>query len=154
MLWPLNYRRAWLESPNEGFFFSFLMICVWNVRGAGKKMFSRNIKDLRSMYPFDILAFLEPRISGTKALHVINKLCFSNHFVVDAEGFSEGIWLLWNESKVKIHVIASSKHSVSALVFDNKAFWILTVVYANPCVTMRRVLWNYLDAIRSSFSLP
>ena len=74
------------------------MICVWNVRGTGKKGFSRNIANIRGMHKFEILAVLEPRISGSKALRVINQLGFSNHFVVDAEGFSGGIWLLWNEN--------------------------------------------------------
>ena len=44
------------------------------------------------MYHFDILAILEPRISGTRARSVIKKLGFSNSFVVDAEGFSGGGW--------------------------------------------------------------
>ena len=64
------------------------------MRGAGKALFSRNIVDLRRLYHFDILAVLEPRISGSKALRVINKLVFSKQFMVDAEGFSGGIWLL------------------------------------------------------------
>ncbi|KAK3231083.1 hypothetical protein Dsin_002964 [Dipteronia sinensis] len=130
------------------------MICVWNVRGAGKQMFSRNIADLCGIFHFEILAVLEPRISGSKALRVINKLGFSNSFVVEAEGFSWGIWLLWNENKVKLQVGASSRHSVTALVEVNSTLWILTVVYANPCVTTRRFLWSYLDAIRSCFALP
>ena len=130
------------------------MICVWSVRGAGKKGFVRTIVDLRRIHQCQILAIFEPRISGDKALRVINKLGFSNSFVVDAEGFSGGIWLLWNITSVKLHVIASSRHSVTALVDDNRKPWVLTVVYANPCVTTRRALWNYLDAIRNCFQLP
>ena len=30
----------------------------------------------------------------------------------------------------------------------------LTVVYANPCVTSRKPLWRYLDSIRGCFQLP
>ena len=51
-------------------------------------------------------------------------------------------------------MIANSRHSVTALVYDNDFLWILTVVYANPCVTTRRLLWNYVNAIRTCFSLP
>ncbi|KAK3211447.1 hypothetical protein Dsin_016153 [Dipteronia sinensis] len=96
------------------------------MRGAGKQMFSTNIADLRGIYHFEIMAVFEPRISGFKALHVINKLGFSNSFVVDAEGFSRGIWLIWNENKVKLHVVASSRHSVIALIDDHSTLWILT----------------------------
>ncbi|KAK3222281.1 hypothetical protein Dsin_009306 [Dipteronia sinensis] len=130
------------------------MICVWNVRGAVKKLFSRNIMDLRRMYQFEVLAIFEPRISGSKAMSVINKRGFTRNFVVDAEGFSGEIWLLWNEDKVKLHVVASSRNNVTALIDDNSTLWVLTVVYANPCTTMRRLLWNYPDSIRNCFSLP
>ncbi|KAK3230979.1 hypothetical protein Dsin_002860 [Dipteronia sinensis] len=130
------------------------MICVWNVRGAGKQLFSTNIVDLRRLYQFDILAIFEPRISGSKASSVIRNIGFSNSFVVDAAGFSGGIWLLWNNSQVKLQIIASSRQCITALVEENSFVWVLTVVYANPCVTTRRLLWKYLDSIRKCFALP
>ncbi|KAK3185134.1 hypothetical protein Dsin_032420 [Dipteronia sinensis] len=103
---------------------------------------------------FKVLAILKPRISGSKAMSVINKLGFTRNFVVDAKGFSRGIWLLWNEDKIKHHVVASSRHNVTALIDDNSTLWVLTVVYVNPCTITRRLLWNYLDSIRNCFSLP
>ena len=54
-------------------------------------MFSRIILNIKGLYKFEILAILEPIISGSKALSVISKLGFSKNFVVDAEGFSGGI---------------------------------------------------------------
>lgn len=85
-------------------------------------MFSKNIANLRSLYHFEILAVFEPRISGSKALHVIQSLGYTNSYVVDAEGFSRGIWLLWNDSKVKLHIVANSRHSITALVEDQSKF--------------------------------
>ena len=64
------------------------------------------------------------------------------------------LWLLWNDSDIKIQVIAHSRHSITALAVDYKNIWVFTIVYANPCVTTRRSLWNYLDAIRNCFNLP
>ncbi|KAK2637748.1 hypothetical protein Ddye_025543 [Dipteronia dyeriana] len=124
------------------------------MRGAGKHMFSKNIADLCSLYQLEILAIFEPRISDSKASRVIRKLGFSNSFVMDAEGFSRGIWLLWNNSKIKLHVVAHSRHSIAALVKDHNTIWIITVVYANPCLTTRRHLWNYLDSITNCFDFP
>ncbi|KAK2664916.1 hypothetical protein Ddye_003490 [Dipteronia dyeriana] len=106
------------------------------------------------LYQFGILAIFEPRISCSKALRVIRNLGFSNSFVVDAEGFSGGIWLLWNNSQVELQVIANTRHCITALVDDHSSVWVLTVVYANPCATTRSLLWNYLDSIRKCFNLP
>jgi hypothetical protein len=66
-----------------------MMICTWNVRGAGKKGFPKVLSDLRSIYNFEVIAILEPRISGTRALKVVNKLGFSDRFLVEASGFQE-----------------------------------------------------------------
>ena len=63
-------------------FFFFIMFCSWNVRGAGKKGFSRIINDVRRLNHIDVFAILEPRISGVKAVKVIDKLGFYNRFIV------------------------------------------------------------------------
>ncbi|KAK3205341.1 hypothetical protein Dsin_019387 [Dipteronia sinensis] len=114
-----------------------MMFCTWNVRGAGKKGFPKVISDLRNIYNFDVIAILEPRISGSRALKVVNKLGFSDKFLVETFGFSGGIWLLWNGNRVKLQVVASSRHSITAVVAEGDRFWVLTVVYANPSVVIR-----------------
>ena len=73
------------------------MICTWNVRGVGKKGFDKIISDIRRFQHFEAIAILEPRISGSKASKVFDKLGFSNRFIVEASGFSGGIFLLWND---------------------------------------------------------
>ena len=40
---------------------------------------------------------LEPRISGVKADSVIKGLGFGCSHRIEVEGFSEGIWILWEE---------------------------------------------------------
>ena len=92
------------------------MICTWNVRGAGKKGFVNSVSDLRKIFLFEVLVVLEPRISGVKACKVIDKMGFSNNFVVEASGFSGGIWLLWNDSRVKLKVVASSRYSITMVI--------------------------------------
>ena len=79
-----------------------LMLCVWNVRGAGKKSLVKTLSDFRKIYRFEVLAVLEPRISGPRALSVANKLGFYSKFIVDADSFSGGLWLLWNNSSVSL----------------------------------------------------
>ncbi|KAK0592822.1 hypothetical protein LWI29_026048 [Acer saccharum] len=131
-----------------------MSFCTWNVRGAGKKGFPKIISDLRNIYKFDVIAILEPRISGSRALKVVNNLGFSDKFLVEASGFSGGIWLLWNSDRVKLQVVASSRHSITAIVAEGDRFWVLTIVYANPSVVTRRKLWGYLSAIRNCFKGP
>ncbi|KAK3229448.1 hypothetical protein Dsin_001329 [Dipteronia sinensis] len=59
-------------------------------------------------------------------------------------------------SKLKdaMEVVASSRHSITAVVADGDRFWVLTIVYANPSVVTRCKLWGYLSAIRNCFKRP
>ncbi|XP_021803921.1 uncharacterized protein LOC110748212, partial [Prunus avium] len=129
-------------------------IAAWNVRGAGKNSCARTIKDLKKTFDIDILAVLEPIISGSRALTVAQNLGFSHFHIVDAIGFSGGVWLLWNGNSVSLQVVAHSSQSITALVTLGNQWWLLTVVYANPCQGIRESLWNYFDGLARASHLP
>lgn len=131
-----------------------MIIVSWNVRGAGKTECACTIKDLKKIYAIDVLAVLEPRIGGSRALNIAKSLGFSCYHIVDATGFSGGVWLLWNGPSVSLQVISHSSQTISALVTMDEGSWILTVVYANPCPGIRKSLWNYLDGLASASNLP
>lgn len=95
------------------------MILVWNVRGAGDKFLPKIIKSLTQLHCIEILAILEPRISGDCALHVVNSLGFTNHYIVDANGFSRGLWLLWNCNNVQLNIVACSGQSITTLITND-----------------------------------
>ncbi|KAL5790655.1 hypothetical protein ACOSQ2_005543 [Xanthoceras sorbifolium] len=119
-----------------------------SIQGAGKNNFTRTVLDLKHSYKFEIFAIFEPRISGRKAALVISKLGFSNYFVVEANGFSGGLWLLWNDARVKLKLIADSKQAITPIIDVDIYLFVLTVVYASPVITLRKKLWHYLDLIR------
>ncbi|CAN1272305.1 hypothetical protein LINPERPRIM_LOCUS14502 [Linum perenne] len=47
-----------------------------------------------------IVILVEPRVSGTTAQKVCDKLGFDDIIQVEVVGFAGGIWLLWHTSKV------------------------------------------------------
>ncbi|XP_021833608.1 uncharacterized protein LOC110773399 [Prunus avium] len=131
-----------------------MIIVTWNVRGAGKDKCASTIKDLKKAYAIDVFAVLEPRISGSRALNVAKNLGFSHYHIVDAIGFSGGVWLLWNDFSVSLQVIAHSSQSITAIVHFRNKWWLLTVVYANPHSRIRESLWTYFDGLAKASNLP
>lgn len=119
------------------------MILTWNVRGAAKRHFIKTIWDIVSMFNVHVLVIMEPHISGWKALTVVSKLGFTDYFILDADGFSGGIWLLWKVDTVQLRVVACS-HSVTALVTMTNVSWMFTAVCASPNQGTHRILWPYL----------
>lgn len=58
----------------------------------------------------------EPRISCSKALFVVKSLGYFCYEIVDAVGFSGGLWLLWDDKKGQIDLIGTSDQSISVCV--------------------------------------
>ena len=56
----------------------------WNCRGAGNKGFCAVMHDLRGLYRNNILAVVEPRVSGLKADKIVEKLNYESSFRVEA----------------------------------------------------------------------
>ncbi|XP_062006021.1 uncharacterized protein LOC133723219 [Rosa rugosa] len=127
----------------------------WNARGAGSENFRSAIADLVKIHSVDVLAICEPRVQFSKACASLRLLGFSDSRVVEADGFSGGLWLLWNSSRIKIDFIDENFQSIFVKVtLPGKPSWMLTVVYASPTRTTRASLWPYLDHLSASFNLP
>ncbi|KAJ1415138.1 Ribonuclease H domain [Sesbania bispinosa] len=104
---------------------------------------------LASKYQLDLLAILEPQVSGRRATNIIRRC-------IEASGFSGGIWILWNESNVKVDIISSHPQYVHMKICPliSGLPWFLTYVYASPRVHQRRVLWQELCHIPQRYSFP
>lgn len=130
-------------------------LLFWNCRGAGNSRFPGLIHNYVRIYNLYFLALLEPRISGSRADRVIDKLDFDGIARVDAIGFSGGIWCLWKHNKIAIDVLSTSKYCVLLKVNPrSKDPWLLSVVYGSPQERHREDLWNELRAIHSAHDLP
>ncbi|RYQ86149.1 hypothetical protein Ahy_B10g105828 [Arachis hypogaea] len=97
-----------------------------------------------SQYKPDLVAIQETRCSGIVAQNAIKKIGFNFNLVIDAHGFSGGIWLMWNNPNLSIQEIISY----------NLKKWFLTIVYANPNEDRKRELRNYIANLVPTMNCP
>lgn len=76
----------------------------WNCRGALSGEFLREIRDFRRQYRPTIILLLEPKISGSKADGVCCKLGKNRWLRSEAEGFSGGVWCLWDDEEFDLEL--------------------------------------------------
>ncbi|KAI9086987.1 hypothetical protein K1719_031148 [Acacia pycnantha] len=102
-------------------------------------------------YKPEIFVLLEPRVSGTKADHVIKRLGFLHSHRVEASGFSGGIWILWS-SKVSINVLVNNVQFVHMEVSNSErnSNFLFTAVYGSPQKPNRTFLWHDLSQVSPS----
>lgn len=84
--------------------------------GAGSERFLRNLKELDKLYKPDIIAILEPRISGQVANIVCKRVGKENWIRVEANGFNGGIWVLWDGAWVELRVVHFQKQLIHLVV--------------------------------------
>lgn len=128
-------------------------ILFWNARGAGSNSFRSAVRDLVKMNSVDFLFICEPKVQFSNFKKHLKKLGFNDSKVVEANGFSGGLWAMWNTTKTNVDVIDSTTRSISLQVFSSGQSWILTCLYASPGCTSRQELWNYLTAFHSTHNL-
>ncbi|KAJ7978170.1 reverse transcriptase [Quillaja saponaria] len=96
----------------------------------------------------EIIGILEPQISGDQALRVIKKLGYENFHVQEAQGFSGGLWLLWNETTIKVHVLSSGRQHIHCQVVEEfTSSWLSTLVYVNPRDDLKEELWRDMRSL-------
>ncbi|KAF7831804.1 RNA-directed DNA polymerase [Senna tora] len=127
---------------------------VWNFRGTGAKSFPGLIRDLKRRFHVDFLALVETRQEGFSAQRIMDKFGFDNREIVEAVGFSGGIWCLWRNVGSRIRVVQKHNQFIHFHILENRRSWFLTVVYGSPHYAQRRELWSNLKDIGMSMVDP
>lgn len=108
-------------------------VISWNCRGAKNLQFLRNAKGLIRRFILAIFPVIELRISELEAYVKCRRLGRSNWVRSDAEGFSGGLWVLWNRADISIRVVHVQKFLLHILIDEGKSSaWELTAIYASP----------------------
>ncbi|CAN1132858.1 hypothetical protein LINPERHAP2_LOCUS7294 [Linum perenne] len=119
----------------------------------GHKKFLAAFRTYHEKFKPTIVFILEPRVSGGKANIVSRKLGYDNCVRMDAEGFSKGIWVLWNAGTVQLQVSNPQFVHLQGSVGTGDPFFI-TPVYGKPNVAEKELLWNGMKRIANSICGP
>ncbi|KAK8711191.1 hypothetical protein V6N13_146482 [Hibiscus sabdariffa] len=132
-----------------------LKIFMWNAQGCGHRNFLRFTRQYHRDHSPDIVGFVETRISNLAADKVIAALNFPFSYRVEANGFSGGIWLCWNEN-VQVDILFSHFQFIHCRIHCKSSLssFLATFVYASPNSSKRKHLWSYLTFLSSRISEP
>ncbi|KAG6420771.1 hypothetical protein SASPL_117310 [Salvia splendens] len=101
-----------------------------------------------------IIVLLEPRISGKNADKSIRRIGYPNFHRMEANGFSGGIWLLWDDFW-HVEVLDTKNQFIHCRVWDERDMnFKFTAVYGHPSPSRRDILWQQLTDIQTASELP
>lgn len=133
-----------------------MIVITWNCRDAGNRNFPNIAKQIVRDFHGNILCLVETRISGDMAKKVVRKLRFSNWHRVEASGFAGGIWVLWDDSRFQVQYVDLNTQYIHCHITDisNSEECLLTFVYGETTQYKRKPLWEALERLATSVSLP
>ncbi|KAI9092023.1 hypothetical protein K1719_027958 [Acacia pycnantha] len=121
----------------------------WNSRGTGAKAFPSLVRELTKKQNLDFLAILETRCGGEKARKIATSLGFDNFKVVDAQGYSGGLWVLWKNNNWKFEVLGTHDQFIYVTLDMENTIFFITAFYGSPNPVKCRVLWAALRDLSS-----
>lgn len=135
---------------------SFLLsILFWNVCGIGNVETESHLCFLIFYNEVNLVALVEPKISGPNADRVCRRLGFDGCFRQEEVGMSGGIWVLWQSTIFSLCILQSTPNFVHINVKEkNGKEWVLTVVYRNPNESYCRGFWDDVATSTQSITGP
>ncbi|KAI9085233.1 hypothetical protein K1719_032756 [Acacia pycnantha] len=131
-----------------------IKLIVWNSRGAAKKGFAAVLKDIKFRYKVDLVVILEPRISGPQASKIIKGWGFRNWVRMEANGFSGGLWIMWERDDLKVEVLEANEQFIHCNLWVGVERVLFTAIYASPNDQKRRELWETLQGLAADIVEP
>ena len=105
-------------------------------------------------FDLHVIALFEPRISGIQADRTIRRIGLPNSYLVEATGFSGGIWLLWDDHW-HIEILETTSQYIHCRIWDDMGMnFLFSVVYGHPAPTLRNRLWQQFMRIEEEGVLP
>ncbi|XP_074300570.1 uncharacterized protein LOC141631847 [Silene latifolia] len=150
--YPTNFMDRFPNQLNRR---PALSLMTWNVQGAGSLEFMVMLRELIRVDQPQVLALVEPHISGETAQRVCDQINFGGKTRVEAEGFSGGIWLFWKPEEVTVnHIIHHAQHITVEISSVGEIPWYYTAVYVSPDSTKREDLWRELENFALTHNRP
>ncbi|KAI9075687.1 hypothetical protein K1719_042303 [Acacia pycnantha] len=122
--------------------------------GVASKGIANVLRDIKCRYKVDLVVVMETRISGNHAAKVIKSWGFKHSVRMEADGFSGGIWLLWEWDELIVDVLVKDEQFVHCRVSMEGKEMLFTAVYANPCEQRRHRTWEVLHMLASDVAEP
>ncbi|KAK6141496.1 hypothetical protein DH2020_024763 [Rehmannia glutinosa] len=121
---------------------------VWNARGLGNPRAFGELRHLVKERKPSLLFLSETRMVEHRSRHWRDLLGFVGHFVVNCQGKSGGLMLLWNQT-MSVSVKSFSQGHIDCIVHEDNKVWRFIGFYGNPEASMRKFSWDLLKRLSS-----
>lgn len=126
----------------------------WNCRGVGLPGKFQFLSDVVRQEKPIFIFLCETIVRKSKMEWIQSKLGYKGLFVVEPQGRSGGLALLWKERDQEELLGFSQNHIDVKVHIEDMKEWRLTGMYGEPVRAQRRRTWNLLRTLSRDANLP
>ncbi|KAK5833744.1 hypothetical protein PVK06_017598 [Gossypium arboreum] len=120
----------------------------WNCSGLGNPVKLRELKQLLVVNNPNLIFLSETKMSDNEFRRVQNICRLQNGLVVNSEGWSGGLVLMWRDG-TNVSIQSYSKHQIDSIVnLENNKKMRVTGFYGHANPNLRSSLWDILHRVR------
>nr|XP_023927086.1 uncharacterized protein LOC112038505 [Quercus suber] len=98
---------------------------------------------------------METKVCGDRAKRIVDRIHMDEAIIANSIGLSGGLWLLWDSNQVEVVELSSTEQEIHVSVSSpSKPHWLLSAVYGSPRFAERCLLWDNLNSVAESHSMP
>ncbi|KAI9114964.1 hypothetical protein K1719_013977 [Acacia pycnantha] len=142
------------EDPNASADLGSIKEFTTPVLAKASRGIAAAIRNLKKQYNLDVIVILEPRISGNQAKKCIKSWGFNHSCRMEAEGFSGGIWIVWERADLIVDTLVKDQHFIHCKLILGSESMTFSAVYASPTENRRSRTWEDLYKISCDTSDP
>ncbi|XP_073033909.1 uncharacterized protein [Primulina eburnea] len=134
-----------------------MKIACWNIRGFHKPLKQKSVQTLFGSHKIDVFVILESKLDEKTNMNLMRirfgGMKVTHNFLLNNKGC---VLVFWNPQSVELDVIYCSAEVIHAWVncVRTKKVFCASFVYAFNTIVQRRVLWEELQSISDTCSLP
>ncbi|KAL8138020.1 hypothetical protein V2J09_004021 [Rumex salicifolius] len=117
-----------------------LNVLLWNCSRVNKSGFVKKMNYAIRTHACKVITLLETKVSGATAGSIYKGIKLSSSYMVEAQGFTGRIWLLWDDSQVFVQIVAAKDHYIHTKITVGSNSFHFVFTYAPPTV-----FWNALE---------
>ncbi|XP_031096869.1 uncharacterized protein LOC116001112 [Ipomoea triloba] len=132
-----------------------MKILSWNCRGIVNGRVKKHVKELLNTPKPDALCLLEihsPKIQGM--INLVNRLGFTNRFLVEPMGFAGGLLLFWKHGHINLEVIVHSSQSIHTRIKQGLVDIFMTFAYVKPNPMAKQRFWENCKLLGTNIQGP
>ena len=67
-----------------------------------------------------------------------------------------GLWLIWKRDEVDVIMLSATEQEIHATVKvrNSNLTWLISFIYASPCLAERKIMWSNLSKVAQLHKLP